>query len=343
MRVVLVAPIKIYDIGAAFCRALKALGHEYVVVDEEEIFGKLQSDTFPSIVNKAVYRAFVKNPINYWSFNRKILKAVDKFNPHVVLVVKGSSVSPDTLQAIKLKSDAFLINYATDDPFNPLATTRDIIDGIPFYDVYACTKLAIMSDVQKAGARKIVHVKFGYDPELHFQEFALTSLERESFIKDLVFVGGADPERFEFMERLTQVYGHHLTLYGQYWNRRAELKTYAKDAVFGRNYRLALSNSKIALCLLRHANRDTHTMRTFEIPVCGPLMIAEGTEEHRELYREDKDAVFFDSFDELLDKLDYYLKNESKRRSIAENGRNRVLLGRHTYKDRLIELLNLVN
>lgn len=131
----------------------------------------------------------------------------------------------------------------------------------------------------------------------------------------------------------------------------------------GRDYRLALGGAKIALCLLRaklQANRDRHVMRTFvirtleipardrhvmrtfEIPACGAFMLAERTDEHLELFEENREAAYFGSVEELLDKVRYYLSHEDERQRIAKAGYRRVTAGRHTYLDRLKEILDQV-
>ena len=107
----------------------------------------------------------------------------------------------------------------------------------------------------------------------------------------------------------------------------------------GRDYRLALGGARIGLCLLRRANRDQHAMRSFEIPACGTFMLAERTDEHLAVFREDEEAAFFSSPQELLDKVRYYLAHEEIRRRIAIAGHARVTTGGHTYRDRLREIV----
>jgi spore maturation protein CgeB len=80
-------------------------------------------------------------------------------------------------------------------------------------------------------------------------------------------------------------------------------------------------------------------MRSFEIPACGSFMLAERTEEHLAIFREDQEAAFFGSSDELIDKVKYYLTHDEARRRIAQAGHVWVTKNGHTYGDRLRELV----
>jgi spore maturation protein CgeB len=132
-----------------------------------------------------------------------------------------------------------------------------------------------------------------------------------------------------------------LRLYGGFWERDQVLRPLARGFAYGRDYRLAIGGSKIALSLVRHANRDRHAMRTFEIAACGGFILADRTEEHLEFLEEDREAVFFGGADELLDKVRFYLPREEARRTIAEAGHRRITTGGHTWADRVNELMAL--
>ena len=102
----------------------------------------------------------------------------------------------------------------------------------------------------------------------------------------------------------------------------------------------AIGGAKIALGFLRKENRDQYTQRTFEIPACGGVLLAERTPQHLKWFREGVEAEFFDADnpDELCGKVTELLANSGKRERMRAAGRTRVIEGGHTYRDRLDQL-----
>jgi spore maturation protein CgeB len=113
--------------------------------------------------------------------------------------------------------------------------------------------------------------------------------------------------------------------------------------LYGREKLAAFATCRIALCFLRKANRDTYTDRSFEIPACRAFMLAERTEEHRELFREGEEIACFEGTEELIAGVRYYLDHDAERQQMAEAGYARLRGDRHTYVDRLGELLELAD
>ena len=105
--------------------------------------------------------------------------------------------------------------------------------------------------------------------------------------------------------------------------------------VYADDYARALTGSRIGLGFLRKVCPDQHTTRTFEIPACGSLLLADRTEEHQEFFEEGKEAEFFASCEELLDKLKFYCSNEPARKCVADGGYKRCKEGGYAYVCRL--------
>src|SRR5207247_7705616 len=120
---------------------------------------------------------------------------------------------------------------------------------------------------------------------------------------DVVFAGGCDRDRVRFLAPLVDSQDVKFKIYGGYWDYSPEFRPFWNGIVVGRDYRLVLSGSRIALGLVRQANCDGNVMRTFEIPACGGFLLAERTEEHLELFEECREMACFSSPEEMMDKI----------------------------------------
>ena len=335
-RVLLVGNGGTQHVGAFFRRALVELGIPHAFVDE----AAASAPRSGSLPDRAWYR-LAGRTIGRARLNRRLVRTAAEFAPDVVLVTKGAYVEPSALDEVRATSGPVMLNFATDDPFNPVNSTPQLLASIPRYDVYVSTKRAVMADLRAAGARRVEFLPFGYEPSLHFREEPRDAAEASRWASDVVFIGGADADRFPLLRRIADLPGVALRLYGGYWGRDEVLRRAWRGFAVGRDYRLAIGGTRVAPCLVRRANRDGHVMRTFELPACGAFMLAERTAEHLELFDEGVEIACFESADELVDKVRYYLAHDDERRRIAAAGHRRVVAGGHTYRDRLQQLLRL--
>jgi 5-methylcytosine-specific restriction protein B len=85
-----------------------------------------------------------------------------------------------------------------------------------------------------------------------------------------------------------------------------------------------INKSKISLCFLRKANRDSITVRSVEIPAYGGFLIGEYSVEHQFLFQNKVEAIWCKNNKEFLNNINYYLKNEIEREQVVKNGFSRV-------------------
>jgi hypothetical protein len=292
------------------------------------------------------YRAAAKilryrrHPVSSSALNHELMREAAAFRPHLLVVLMGFHIEPGVLAAIRSETGAIAVNYATDDPFNPRTGTRELLRSIPEYDLYATTKRAVVPDLKRAGVRDVRYVRFGYKSSVHFSDPPVVQSEWKRFAADVAFAGEADADRLPFFRSLIgAIPDLNLALYGGLWNRDRQLRRYFRGPVRGRDFRMALGGAKIVVNLVRRENRDDHVMRTFEGPACGAFMLHERTDSHLEVFREGKEAAFFESSDEMIDKVRYYLTHEHERERIRQAGHARTVSGGNSYRDRLEEIL----
>jgi spore maturation protein CgeB len=291
------------------------------------------------------YRAAAKvlryrrHPVSSAALNEELMREAAAFRPHLLVVLMGFHIEPGVLASIRRETGAIAVNYATDDPFNPRTGTPELLRSIPEYDLYATTKRAVVPDLKRAGVHDVRYVRFGYKSSVHFSDPPVVQGEWKRFGADVAFAGEADADRLPFFRSLIgAIPDLNLALYGGLWNRDRQLGRYFRGPVRGRDFRMALGGAKIVVNLVRRENRDDHVMRTFEGPACGAFMLHERTESHLEVFREGQEAAFFESSDELIDKVRYYLTHEQQRERIRQAGQARTLSGGNSYRDRLEEI-----
>src|SRR5262249_4671051 len=137
-----------------------------------------------------------------------------------------------------------------------------------------------IADFQALGCRTAIWTPFGFDPSLFPEPHGALLGSRGV---DVLFVGGADPDRASFFTKFMRE-GPKPALVGGYWERFPALRALAVGQKGAAELASMTAAATINLCLVRRANRDGHVMRSFEIPAAGGFMIAEDTNEHRELF-----------------------------------------------------------
>jgi spore maturation protein CgeB len=188
----------------------------------------------------------------------------------------------------------------------------------------------------------VEYCAFGYDPDLFPTDSADGETDDNVPEWDVFFAGGADAERAEAIGALQNA-GLRVALYGSYWERYPETRRLTRGQLPAAEIRLAARKCKVALCLVRRANRDEHCMRTFEMPAIGMAMVAEDTGDHRAIFGAEGECVlYFRSHGEMVQKTQQLVANMGMERRLARAGQKRILEGGHRYEDRLRQILDRI-
>lgn len=282
-----------------------------------------------------------RRPARLAAFGREVVAAARREKPDVVLTTGISPVDEASLRA--LAGDGIrLVNFLTDDPWNPAHYAPWFLKALPHYDRVWSPRLANVDDLRRAGARDVDYLPFGYNPRVHYLQAPATEAQRRQFDADVLIVGAADAERAELVTPLVRA-GVRVLLYGGYWHRYSATRASARGLIDADGMRLATAAVPVSLGLVRRANRDGHSMRTFEIPAMGGCLLAEQTADHESLFGPDGEAVrYFRTGDDIVTQVRWLLDHAAERRRLADAARARIVGGRHTYRDRLASMLNVV-
>jgi spore maturation protein CgeB len=240
---------------------------------------------------------------------------------------------------------AVVVNVNHDDFFGANPNNWSITQraALASYDLILTTRRVNVEEVRPINPR-VEFFPFAYYPRIH-RIVEVPSSELAAWESDVVFVGTWESDRAAQMEDLVRRVPARYSVWGAQWeklSRRSPLRPYVHGKpLFLDDMAKALGSSKVALAFLRKANRDEYTQRTFEIPACGGVLVAERTPEHLHLYEESVEAEFFDSGDreELASKVARLLQDRRKREAMRVAGMRRVAMDRHTYQERMRWLL----
>ena len=151
------------------------------------------------------------------------------------------------------------------------------------------------------------------------------------------------PGLFEF---LLVGLGLPLRVRGSSWrkarNKRMLRSVIEPSAVPKEEYAKAIISTKINLGINSAQSRNLSSGRTFEIPAAGGFLLAQRTIEHQSFYNEGREAEFFGSAEELVDKARYYLKHDTKREKIAVAGHERCMASGYSWQELMVGLVKSV-
>jgi hypothetical protein len=274
-------------------------------------------------------------PTHLELFGRRLLRVLDDFQPDLVLATGIAPLDRQTI--LRLRGHSIpVVNFLTDDPWNAAHRARWFLRALPEYSAVFSPRRAVMPDLVAAGCPHVAYLPFGYDPELHVAEGPGSRRQLDDAV---LFVGAAEKERVAYCRALVST-GIRLDLYGDFWNRYAGLRRSWRGYAAPVTLRRVSGGCRISLCLVRRANRDGHTMRTFEAAAMGGCLLVENTSEHRELFGPNLErVVYFESVQELQSAARWLLAHEPDRRRMANAVHTQITRGAHTYSDRLRSIL----
>ena len=98
-------------------------------------------------------------------------------------------------------------------------------------------------------------------------------------------------------------------------------------------------HAKINLNISLRSIKSGIPLRAFDIMGAGGFLLTNYQADFADCYEPGEDFVYFESKDDLLNKIEYYLTHEDERTAIARNGFEKTT-AYHTYKHRIEEILS---
>ena len=248
-----------------------------------------------------------------------LVKEAELFQPDAVFSVffdEHHDPRKESLSALKRVCPAKTINWFCDSHFR-----YENFDSkwAPYVDFCVTTS----SDAQ----HKYVRDGFG-GKVIKSQWFASPSYRKiEGVQKDVgvSFVGQPHGDRRAVIDRLKAA-GINVEIYGTGWGKRLSF-----DEMI-----MMFNRTKVNLNLNNAADARFKQIkgRNFEVPACGGFLLTGAPENLPEYYEPGKELAAFGDITDMIEKIRYYLKNDSERERIAKSGHERTMR-EHTFKQRL--------
>lgn len=270
--------------------------------------------------------------------NQRMLALAASTKPDMAVVTGGHRISSETVRKLKERGVVCIL-WTIDAPLH----FQPIIEVAPFYDHIFCQGTEAVELLDNAGIRGAHWLPMACDPDYHYPVDCSVA-DKEKYGSDVVFVGSYYSDRADLFEKLV---GFDLAIWGPGWDSLAPdspLRRCVRGAhTIPSEWLKIYSASKIVLATHYHDQQNRFPVyqaspRIFEALACRAFVLCDDQRDVFPLFKDGIDLVKFTDWTDLLAKVQHYLAHPEERRAIAVQG-EKTVLARHTYQDRIKELL----
>lgn len=295
-----------------------------------------------STLERAAARIWPK--LGWARFNNLLLKTTASLRPDVVWIFKGMEIVPATLG--KLRVCGFtLVNYNADHPFRFFSRgtgNRNVLGSICEYHLHLTYSNRIAKELQERYPGLCVGVvPFGHEVD----SATFQRIDGEEEVLRACFLGNPDEHRSRNIKRLVDA-GVPVDVFGYRWDRylKASPLLRLNEQVVGEAMLRTLRRYRVQLNFFRPHNIASHNMRTFEVPACGGIMLAEDSTEHRSFFNNGAEAFYFCSPVEMIEGARHLLcMSKSDAAAVRRAARERSMQSGYTYRDRARQALTEIS
>lgn len=338
MNILFIGPLSQGSTTLQRLNAFIKLGYQVAEISSVSSFEGFKGFIYRVLCHFRIY-------FDWIGLNQEILNRVKNSKYDFIWIEKGLLVKSTTIQRIKLiDPNCIIISYSCDDMMVRFNQSFQYLKSIPFYHYHITTKSYNVDELKKLGANKVYFFSNAYD-SVAYNSSEISELDRINWGADVSFLGGFELDRFEKMLFLANS-GIKIKIWGPGWEDKVSVHPNLDvnpGWVMDVDAAKVFKSTKINLHFLRKIARDLQTTRSMEIPACNAFMLAERTSEHSILFVEGEEVEFFDTNEELLFKVNFFLENHLERYNISEKGYLRCILSGYDYLSRVKEILDFIN
>ncbi len=273
-----------------------------------------------------------------------ILAVCTATSPAIIWFEWPRSFQPDFLERVKYACPAAkLISFQDDNPFGTRHGDawqwKNYIRCIPLFDLHLVKRQSDLENLAAHGAHNCRLWMHGIYTPL-FSPPA-TGIKKRYPVS---FIGTCFDDRVQFFDFLIGRCHLPVHVFGSHWNRRSDLPRrfpqFFHSEVTGPNYAHVIHQSTVCIALLSNSHRDDWSLRTFEIPGCAGMMLAQRTPVHETMFQEGAEAMFFSTVEECATAIRGLLAEPERATRMGEAAYARCLTERRHIESRMSELLS---
>lgn len=317
---------------------LRKLGHEAsdLVVNDEILQRKWARENGVKFIGGGLVSKLQTLPYIYRFVGKPkwmqeiALAQIKSYKPDIVYMQDLSVFNPALLNEVKRYCKLLVGQIASPPPPEEYLKNFDlIITSFPHF-VEKFKKMGIASEYQK----------LAFDPRV------LKKIGHQKRIYNVTFVGSFTPYHTEGTKILEEVARHiPVHVWGQGLEFLSPLSPLRKNyhgEAWGLGMYKVLAQSKIVIN--RHIGTSgdyANNMRLYEATGMGAMLITDKKKNLNEIFQVGREVVDYLNARDLLEKINYYLKNEAEREKIAKSGQIRTLKD-NVYGIRMSQLVSIL-
>ncbi len=280
---------------------------------------------------------------NYFQFgkdvmNKKLLDYVkDKELDLIIFAMDEEEFYPETILKIA--------------ELHPNTRTLFIIsdDDTRFYHYSRYYAVLFDNTITSSGDFTPEYRKDGINDAYHHVAYNTYKLKPLNIKKkyDVTFIGRPKANRQDIIKYLLEN-KIKVKLFGWDWYKYPEFKNIYKGPLDQEDYAKTINQTKINLSLTRSGYSEEKQVfnlkfSIFEKALCSSFQLVESNPEIIKLFKPGREMIFFESKNELLKKINYYLEHENEREGIAKKTYDTVLKKYNSKKLMKKILINIFN
>ncbi len=314
-----------------------------------------------------------RHQVIYFPFDEIMIKVGrDKMNEYLLEIVKKEKpdfcffclftdeIKKETIKKISQSGKTITFNWFCDDDWRFDNFSKF---WAPCFNWISTTASTALPEYQKIGYQNVIKTQWACNHFLYKPNYG----SRTSI--DISFVGQAHGRRRKIIEKIEKA-GINIECFGSGWpkgriSQEEMIKIFSQSKI---SLNLTESSSGfhwkplLKIFLNRRSDNSLHFRnpnywlaniksllakrleikgRNFEIPGCGGFLLTRPADNLKDYYLFNKEIGIFNDFDELIEKIKYYLAHNKERKAIAQAGYQRTI-GEHTYEQRFREIFETV-